>query len=146
MTDLGGFVACTYKRGIDFINIPTSLLAMVDASVGGKTGVDFHGLKNQIGIIREPAFVVIDDSFLTTLPSNEFRSGYAEMLKHGLIADADYFSNLATEKLNEKSTISNHIRHSLEIKHKVVSEDPYEKGLRKILNYGHTLGLSLIHI
>jgi len=140
VTDLGGFVACTYKRGIDFINIPTSLLAMVDASVGGKTGVDFQGLKNQIGIIREPAFVVIDDSFLTTLPSNEFRSGYAEMLKHGLIADADYFSNLATEQLNVKSTISNHIRHSVEIKHKVVSEDPYEKGLRKILNYGHTLG------
>ena len=113
---------------------------MVDASVGGKTGVDFQGLKNQIGIIREPAFVVIDDSFLTTLPSNEFRSGYAEMLKHGLIADADYFSNLATEQLNVKSTISNHIRHSVEIKHKVVSEDPYEKGLWKILNYGHTLG------
>ena len=140
VTDLGGFVACTYKRGIDFINIPTSLLAMVDASVGGKTGVDFKGIKNQIGIIREPAFVVIDDSFLTTLPSNEFRNGYAEMLKHGLIADADYFSDLATEQLNVKSAISNHIRYSNEIKHKVVSEDPYEKGLRKILNYGHTLG------
>ena len=140
VTDLGGFVACTYKRGIDFINIPTSLLAMVDASVGGKTGVDFKGIKNQIGIIREPAFVVIDDSFLTTLPSNEFRSGYAEMLKHGLIADADYFSDLATEQLNVKSAISNHIRYSNEIKHKVVSDDPYEKGLRKILNYGHTLG------
>ena len=140
VTDLGGFVACTYKRGIDFINIPTSLLAMVDASVGGKTGVDFQGLKNQIGIIREPAFVVIDDSFLTTLPSNEFRSGYAEMLKHGLIADADYFLDLATEQLDVNSPISDHIRHSVEIKRKVVSEDPYEKGLRKILNYGHTLG------
>ena len=140
VTDLGGFVACTYKRGIDFINIPTSLLAMVDASVGGKTGVDFQGLKNQIGIIREPAFVVIDDSFLTTLPSNEFRNGYAEMLKHGLIADADYFLDLATEQLDVNSPISDHIRHSVEIKRKVVSEDPYEKGLRKILNYGHTLG------
>ncbi len=140
VTDLGGFVACTYKRGIDFINIPTSLLAMVDASVGGKTGVDFEGLKNQIGIIREPQLVVIDDSFLSTLPEDEFRSGYAEMLKHGLIADADYFSILSNQSLDLKDKISDHIRHSVDIKSEVVSKDPYEKSLRKILNYGHTLG------
>lgn len=140
VTDLGGFVACTYKRGIDFINIPTSLLAMVDASVGGKTGVDFEGLKNQIGIIREPKFVVIDDSFLSTLPVDEFRSGYAEMLKHGLIADADYFSMLSNQVWDLKDPILDHIRHSVNIKSEVVSKDPYEKSLRKILNYGHTLG------
>jgi 3-dehydroquinate synthase len=140
VTDLGGFVACTYKRGIDFINIPTSLLAMVDASVGGKTGVDFQGLKNQIGIIREPEFVVIDEVFLQTLPQDERRSGYAEMLKHGLIADADYFSVLSSKSIAENDQMTDHIRHSVSIKSQVVTEDPFERGLRKILNYGHTLG------
>ena len=140
VTDLGGFVACTYKRGIDFINIPTSLLAMVDASVGGKTGVDFQGLKNQIGIIKEPAFVVIDDVFLQTLPQDERRSGYAEMLKHGLVADADYFSLLSSKSIDINDQMADHIRHSVSIKSKVVTEDPFEQGLRKILNYGHTLG------
>jgi 3-dehydroquinate synthase len=140
VTDLGGFVACTYKRGIDFINIPTSLLAMVDASVGGKTGVDFQGLKNQIGIIREPEFVVIDEVFLQTLPQDERRSGYAEMLKHGLIADADYFSVLSSKPIAVNNQMTNHIRHSVSIKSQVVTEDPFERGLRKILNYGHTLG------
>ena len=140
VTDLGGFVACTYKRGIDFINIPTSLLAMVDASVGGKTGVDFQGLKNQIGIIKEPEFVVIDDVFLQTLPQDERRSGYAEMLKHGLIADADYFSLLSSKSIDINAQMTDHIRHSVGIKSQVVTEDPFEQGLRKILNYGHTLG------
>ena len=140
VTDLGGFVACTYKRGIDFINIPTSLLAMVDASVGGKTGVDFHGLKNQIGIIKEPAFVVIDDTFLQTLPQDEHRSGCAEMLKHGLIADADYFSLLSSKSIDINAQMTDHIRHSVSIKSQVVTEDPFEQGLRKILNHGHTLG------
>ena len=140
VTDLGGFVACTYKRGIDFINIPTSLLAMVDASVGGKTGVDFQGLKNQIGIIKEPEFVVIDDVFLQTLPQDERRSGYAEMLKHGLIVDADYFSVLASSSIAINDQMTDHIRHSVSIKSQVVTEDPFEQGLRKILNYGHTLG------
>jgi 3-dehydroquinate synthase len=140
VTDLGGFVACTYKRGIDFVNIPTSLLAMVDASVGGKTGVDFQGLKNQIGIIREPEFVVIDSNFLSTLPENEFRSGYAEMLKHGLIADADYFEKLASAALLQDIPLDDFIAHSVHVKSEVVKEDPFEKGLRKILNYGHTLG------
>tara|TARA_B100000900_G_scaffold375119_1_gene356859 strand:+ start:576 stop:1646 length:1071 start_codon:yes stop_codon:yes gene_type:complete len=140
VTDLGGFVASTYKRGIDFINIPTSLLAMVDASVGGKTGVDFQGLKNQIGIIREPEFVIIDDVFLQTLPRNERRSGYAEMLKHGLIADADYFSLLSSKSIAKQYQMTGHIRRSVSIKSQVVTEDPFERGLRKILNYGHTLG------
>ena len=140
VTDLGGFVACTYKRGIDFVNIPTSLLAMVDASVGGKTGVDFQGLKNQIGIIREPELVIIDNCFLETLPHDELRSGFAEMLKHGLIADADYFSLLAQKQIDLDDQISDHIRHSVQIKSQVVHQDPFEKGLRKILNYGHTLG------
>jgi 3-dehydroquinate synthase len=140
VTDLGGFVACTYKRGIDFINIPTSLLAMVDASVGGKTGVDFQGLKNQIGIIKEPEFVVIDYAFLQMLPLDELRSGYAEMLKHGLIADADYFSLLSSKSIDLSDKMTDHIGHSVRIKSQVVTEDPFEQGLRKILNYGHTLG------
>ena len=140
VTDLGGFVACTYKRGIDFINIPTSLLAMVDASVGGKTGVDFQGLKNQIGVIKEPEFVVIDETFLQTLPHDERRSGYAEMLKHGLIADADYFSLLSSKSIDISGKMTDHIRHSIRIKSQVVTDDPFEHGFRKILNYGHTLG------
>jgi len=140
VTDLGGFVACTYKRGIDFINIPTSLLAMVDASVGGKTGVDFRGLKNQIGIIREPLLVVIDEVFLQTLPQDERRSGYAEMLKHGLIADKDYFTLLSSKSIEINNQITKHIRQSVSIKIQVVTQDPFEQGLRKILNYGHTLG------
>jgi 3-dehydroquinate synthase len=140
VTDLGGFVACAYKRGIDFINIPTSLLAMVDASVGGKTGVDFQGLKNQIGIIKEPEFVVVDDAFLQTLSQGERRSGYAEMLKHGLIADADYFSVLSSNSYDISTQVTDHIRQSVSIKSQVVTEDPFERGLRKILNYGHTLG------
>ena len=140
VTDLGGFVACTYKRGIDFINIPTSLLAMVDASVGGKTGVDLKGLKNQIGIIKEPEFVVIDDAFLQTLQQEEHKSGYAEMLKHGLIADADYFSLLSSKSIDINAQMTDHILHSVSIKSQVVTEDPFEQGLRKILNYGHTLG------
>jgi 3-dehydroquinate synthase len=113
---------------------------MVDASVGGKTGVDFQGLKNQIGIIREPEFVVIDSNFLSTLPENEFRSGYAEMLKHGLIADADYFEKLASAALLQDIPLDDFIAHSVHVKSEVVKEDPFEKGLRKILNYGHTLG------
>jgi 3-dehydroquinate synthase len=140
VTDLGGFVACTYKRGIDFINIPTSLLAMVDASVGGKTGVDFQGLKNQIGIIKEPEFVVIDEVFLQTLPLDERRSGYAEMLKHGLIADAEYFSLLSSKPIDINAQMTDLIHQSVSIKSQVVTEDPFEQGMRKILNYGHTLG------
>lgn len=138
VTDLGGFVACTFKRGIDFINIPTSLLAMVDASVGGKTGIDLGPLKNQVGVIQEPKLVLVDTDFLLSLPDNEYRSGYAEMLKHGLIKEPEYFKILSSYL--PKTDILPHIYHSVGVKAKVVSEDPYEHGLRKILNFGHTLG------
>jgi 3-dehydroquinate synthase len=140
VTDLGGFVASTFKRGMDFINVPTSLLAMVDASVGGKTGVDLGVLKNQIGIINNPSAVLIDTRFLETLPSNEMRSGLAEMLKHGLIADRGYWeqfsdlSNLTTDDLDKL------IYDSVAIKNTIVEKDPTEKGLRKALNFGHTIG------
>jgi 3-dehydroquinate synthase len=140
VTDLGGFVASTFKRGMDFINVPTSLLAMVDASIGGKTGVDLGVLKNQVGIINNPVAVLIDINFLETLPSNEMRSGLAEMLKHGLIADRSYWnqfsnlSNLTTDDLGEL------IYKSVEIKNNIVEQDPTEKGIRKALNFGHTIG------
>ncbi|WP_294825170.1 3-dehydroquinate synthase [uncultured Flavobacterium sp.] len=140
VTDLGGFVASTFKRGIDFINVPTSLLAMVDASVGGKTGIDLGVLKNQIGVINNPAAVLIDITFLDTLPQVEMRSGLAEMLKHGLVADENYwdnFSDLGTMTTDDLGAL---IHWSVEIKNNIVSQDPNEKGLRKILNFGHTLG------
>ncbi len=140
VTDLGGFVAAAFKRGIDFVNIPTTLLSMVDASVGGKTGVDLGGLKNQIGIITNPKLVVVDAHYLKTLPDNEYRSGYSEMLKHGIIRDANYFKTLAEYKSLEENDITPHIHHSVNIKNDVVTEDPYENELRKILNFGHTLG------
>ena len=140
VTDLGGFVAAAFKRGIDFVNVPTTLLSMVDASVGGKTGVDLGGLKNQIGIITHPRMVVIDTHYLNTLPENEYRSGYAEMLKHGIIRDKLYFQKLSKYKSLEDSDIEDYIHHSVSIKNAVVSEDLYESNLRKILNFGHTLG------
>ena len=140
VTDLGGFVASTFKRGIDFVNIPTTLLSMVDASVGGKTGVDLGGLKNQIGVIVNPQLVIVDSEFLKTLPKNEYKSGYSEMLKHGLICDASYFRELSQFKSLEEGNILSYIHHSVMIKKEVVIEDPYEMGRRKILNFGHTLG------
>ena len=140
VSDLGGFVAATFKRGIDFVNVPTTLLSMVDASVGGKTGVDLGGLKNQIGIITHPQLVIIDARFLDTLPENEYKSGYAEMLKHGIIQDKDYFEELSQFEIIRFNDIKKYIHHSVEIKNKVVNQDPYESNLRKILNFGHTLG------
>lgn len=140
ITDMGGFVALTFKRGMDFINVPTTLLAMVDASVGGKTGVDLGNLKNQVGIISNPKAVLIDTAFLETLPAEQMRSGLAEMLKHGLIADKSYwneFTELASLSTDDLGAL---IYTSVEIKNDVVTQDPTEKGLRKILNYGHTLG------
>ena len=140
VTDLGGFAACTFKRGMDFINVPTSLLAMVDASVGGKTGVDLGVLKNQVGVISNPIAVLIDTQFLETLPANQMRSGLAEMLKHGLIEDEGYwkeFSRLDNLTTNDLGSL---IYRSVQIKNNVVMQDPNEKGLRKILNFGHTLG------
>ena len=140
ITDMGGFVASTYKRGIKFINVPTSLLSMVDASVGGKTGVDLGHLKNQIGVIINPEMVMIDTNFLKTLPENQLKSGMAEMLKHGLISSVTYWnkfsdiSNLTYKDLDEL------IYESVLIKKDIVDQDPYEKSLRKTLNFGHTLG------
>ena len=140
VTDLGGFVASTFKRGIDFINIPTTLLSMVDASVGGKTGVDLGVLKNQVGVIINPKMVLVDQYYLKTLPAEEYRSGYAEMLKHGLIEDEAYWKTLSNFKNISTEEIASFIHHSVNIKNNVVLEDPYEHGLRKILNFGHTLG------
>lgn len=140
VTDLGGFVASTYMRGIDYINVPTSLLAMVDASVGGKTGVDLGTLKNQVGIISEGSMVLVDVSYLATLPQNQMVSGFAEMLKHGLIFDKNYWNTLTNLQDLDISDLDQLIYDSVIIKNTVVTEDPTEKGLRKILNFGHTLG------
>lgn len=140
ISDLGGFVACTFKRGIDFINIPTTLLAMVDASIGGKNGVDLGNLKNQIGLIREPKAVVVDTNFLETLPQNEMRSGLAEMLKHGLIFDKTYWNKFKNLKDLDTDDLNLLIHQSVEIKNTIVSEDLTEQGIRKALNFGHTLG------
>lgn len=133
VTDLGGFAASTYKRGIKFINIPTTLLAMVDAAIGGKTGIDFGEAKNQIGTFAEAEEVLIDPMFLETLPRRETLSGLSEMLKYGFIADADLL-NADLENCQQ------FIHRAAEIKRGIVAKDPKEKGLRKILNFGHTLG------
>lgn len=140
VTDLGGFVASTFKRGIDFINVPTSLLAMVDASVGGKTGIDLGVIKNQVGVLSNPVAVLADIGFLDTLPANHMRSGLAEMIKHGLIADRDYWELFADLNSLTTDDMAALIHHSIEIKNSIVAQDPKEKGLRKILNFGHTLG------
>ena len=140
VTDLGGFVASTYMRGIDYINVPTTLLAMVDASVGGKTGVDLGVLKNQIGVISEGSMVLVDTSYLETLPPNHMVSGYAEMLKHGLIFDKKYWENLVNFENMDISELDNLIYDSVVIKNTIVSQDIREQGLRKTLNFGHTLG------
>lgn len=137
LTDMGGFVASTFKRGIDFINIPTTLLAMVDASIGGKTGVDLGSLKNQIGVINQPQMVLIFPEFLKTLDPRQIKSGYAEMLKHGLIKDEVYWQDLINKS---NFTDASCIQRSIAIKNEVVLQDPTEQGLRKILNFGHTLG------
>jgi 3-dehydroquinate synthase len=141
VTDLGGFAASTYKRGIDFIHIPTTLLSQVDASVGGKTGIDIDNLKNIIGTFTQPKAVFIEHAFLDTLPARQIKSGTAEMLKHGLIADAAYWNLLKNSDL--KTPTDQLIYESVVIKNKVVTEDPTERGLRKILNFGHTIGHAL---
>ncbi|GAB4012376.1 3-dehydroquinate synthase [Spirosoma migulaei] len=137
--DMGGFCAATYKRGIAFAQLPTTLLAQVDASVGGKLGIDFRGYKNHIGVFQQPNTVLIDPSFLTTLPERELRSGFAEIIKHCLIADAGMWDEIRRRDLDEQDWPAL-VAHSVAIKQRVVAEDPTEKGLRKILNFGHTLG------
>ncbi len=138
VTDLGGFVASAYKRGIAFINVPTTLLSMVDASVGGKTGVDLGSLKNQIGFINQPVMVLVVSNFLKTLDQRQLNSGYAEMLKHGLIQSEPYWNEL--KEIDTYEGLGALIHRSVIIKNEVVLEDPTEQHLRKILNYGHTLG------
>lgn len=133
--DMGGFCASTYKRGINFINIPTTLLSQVDASVGGKTGIDLGPLKNQIGVFQDAQSVVIDSIFLKTLPAREVTSGFAEMLKHALIEGKQAFEEIAPQK-----DWASAIKKSIAIKGKIVSQDPTETGLRKVLNLGHTIG------
>ena len=159
LTDLGGFAASTFKRGISFVNIPTTLLAMVDASVGGKTGINFGGLKNEVGVFSEAQAVIIDTQFLLTLDSENLLSGYAEMLKHGLISDTDHWAELLryAEKLedfqnsetseNSENSPAPHLATLLQknvaVKERVVAADPHEQGLRKALNLGHTFGHAL---
>ncbi|HET8734974.1 MAG TPA: 3-dehydroquinate synthase [Pricia sp.] len=138
ITDMGGFVASTFKRGIPFINVPTTLLAMVDASVGGKTGVDLGPLKNQVGVINHPEMVLVVSDFLKTLEERQLQSGFAEMLKHGLIRDAAYWESLKNR--SGFANIDRLIYRSVLLKNEVVLQDPTERHLRKILNFGHTLG------
>jgi 3-dehydroquinate synthase len=137
VTDLGGFVASTFKRGIDFVNIPTTLLSMVDASVGGKTGVDLGVLKNQIGLFSNPEMVLIDTDYLETLAPREIRSGLAEVIKYGFTYDVKLLDEV---KYYKQHLINRLIFKSIEIKNTIVLEDPTEKGVRKILNFGHTIG------
>jgi 3-dehydroquinate synthase len=140
ITDIGGFIASTFKRGIDFINVPTTLLGMVDASIGGKNGIDLGILKNQIGVINVPKMLLIDTNFLETLPQKEMRSGLAEMLKHGLIYDLKYWEQFLDLSSLNFDDLDSLIYRSVEIKNEIVSQDPSENGIRKALNFGHTLG------
>lgn len=140
VTDLGGFIASTFKRGINFINVPTTLLAMVDASVGGKNGIDLGTLKNQIGTINVPKIVVVDTNYLQTLPQIEMRSGLAEMLKHGLISDKAYWEKFIDLSKIDFADFDQLIYESILIKNNIVTQDPNEDGIRKALNFGHTLG------
>lgn len=140
ITDLGGFVASTYKRGIDFINIPTTLLAMCDASIGGKTGVDLNFFKNIVGTFSYSLEIFLYPDFLKTLPYKELRSGFAEMLKHGLIADKQHWEDLISLKELTAETIAPYLEKSMQIKQKIVEKDFFEKNSRKTLNFGHTIG------
>ncbi|MGN0282603.1 MAG: 3-dehydroquinate synthase [Prevotella sp.] len=142
VTDLGGFAASTFKRGLRFINIPTTLLAMVDASVGGKTGINFNGLKNEIGVFSDADYVILDTTFLKTLDSANICSGYAEMLKHGLISNDEMWRELiAFDILNpDLDQLRRMVADSVKVKERIVEEDPHEHGIRKALNVGHTVG------
>ncbi|GAA6529279.1 MAG: 3-dehydroquinate synthase [Prevotella sp.] len=145
VTDLGGFAASTFKRGLNFINIPTTLLAMVDASVGGKTGINFNGLKNEVGVFNDPKFVILDTSFLKTLDDTNIRSGYGEMLKHGLISNEKMWAELLKFDLAhpDLAKLQTMVADSVAVKEHIVKEDPHEMGIRKALNFGHTFGHAL---
>lgn len=143
--DLGGFVASAYQRGIDFVYLPTTLLAQVDAAIGGKTGVNLNSLKNYVGVFSQPVAVFVLTEFLKTLPFEELLSGYAEVVKHALLSDENTFWQLTRQFPTPKALASNHnwnavIGHSVKVKSKIVKADPHESGLRKILNLGHTVG------
>lgn len=142
VTDLGGFAASTFKRGLNFINIPTTLLAMVDASVGGKTGINFNGLKNEIGVFSNSKTVIIDTTFLKTLDTENICSGYAEMLKHGLISDEKMWSELMGFDILDPDLpkLQSMVADSIKVKERIVEDDPHEHGIRKALNLGHTVG------
>ncbi|MBR6285624.1 MAG: 3-dehydroquinate synthase [Bacteroidaceae bacterium] len=142
VTDLGGFAASTFKRGINYINIPTTLLAMVDASVGGKTGINFGGLKNEIGVFNAASTVILDTQFLSTLDTENLCSGYAEMLKHGLISNTGNWAELLNFDIQnaDLDKLREMVATSVAIKERIVEEDPHEKGIRKALNLGHTVG------
>lgn len=142
VTDLGGFAASTFKRGIDFINIPTTLLAMVDASVGGKTGINFGGLKNEIGVFNNSRCVILSTLFLNTLDAENIASGYAEMLKHGLISTDSMWAELVNFDLShpDLAQLQRMLADSVAVKQRIVEEDPLEHGIRKALNVGHTMG------
>lgn len=142
VSDLGGFAAATFKRGMAYINLPTTLLAMVDASVGGKTGINFNGLKNEIGAFAPASSVLIETDFLRTLDAANFFSGYAEMLKHGLISRTDHWAellNFDTAHIDYR-VLKQLVGQSVQVKEEIVAQDPYEKGIRKALNLGHTVG------
>ncbi len=140
ISDLGGFVASTFKRGIDFINIPTTLLAMVDASVGGKTGVDFDGIKNHIGTITEPKALFINPVFLQTLNERQLKNGFAEVIKIALIADASFWSIIKKIKVSKGFCSEQLITKAVSLKNEIVKKDLYEQSVRKSLNFGHTIG------
>ncbi len=142
VTDLGGFAASCFKRGIRFINVPTTLLAAVDAAVGGKTGVNFNGLKNEIGVFREAEAVVISTKYFATLPESELKSGYAEMIKHGLISGEKVYNKLLDYHFDvvDGQELLDLVEESVNVKRDIVAQDPFEKGLRRALNLGHTAG------
>jgi 3-dehydroquinate synthase len=140
VSDLGGFVAATYKRGVRYINLPTSLLGMVDAAIGGKTGVDLDQVKNMVGAFAPPERVYIHVPFLRTLPKRHMLNGLAEMMKHALIKDEEHWHQLKKAPLHDPSAMAAYVFHSAGLKAQVVMEDPHEKGVRKILNFGHTIG------
>jgi len=137
LCDVGGFAASVYKRGVDFVNIPTTLLAMVDASIGGKTGVNLDLYKNQIGLFSQPKAVFINPQFLKTLPQHELINGYSEIIKHALVKDRNYWNDI---RLNGFYKLNDIILQSVQIKNEIVTQDPHESGYRKILNFGHTVG------
>lgn len=142
ITDMGGFAAATFKRGIGSVNVPTTLMASVDAAVGGKTGINFNGLKNEIGSFYPPLCVLIDCVFLRTLDRDNLLSGYAEMIKHGLISNRETYAELLSFNLDrvDYSCLNGLVAKSVAVKQRVVAEDPYEHGIRKALNLGHTVG------